>query len=65
MGTTIFQDKKISAEFYNLYLYHQQLDHRFKLKRSCLTKVGLKNKYYIKYTCSYCSHALEEKSNLY
>lgn len=42
MGTTIFQDKKSSAEFYNFYLYHQQLGHRFKLKRAYLTKVGVK-----------------------
>lgn len=38
MGTTIFQDKKSSAEFYNLYLYHQQLDHRFKLKKVLFNK---------------------------
>lgn len=50
MGTTIFQDKKMSAEFYNLYLYPQQLDHSFKLKRSFLTKVGLKNNYMKKNT---------------
>lgn len=25
MGTTIFQDKKSSAEFYNFHLYHQLL----------------------------------------